>query len=127
MCRFVLPDKTAGGPRGKIMERLGPEAFEGARLARRGTWVVAFLADWCPFCRAFAPDFEALQGAGPFEIAVADVSDENNPLWERFDVEVIPTLVAFRDGAAVFRRDGRSGRGLGTPDLKALQRALAPT
>ena len=109
------------------MERIGPDAFEGDRLLRRGTWAVAFLADWCPFCRAFAPKFEALAGSGPFQIAVADVTDENSPLWERFEVEVVPTLLAFRDGKSIFRRDGHLGRGLAPGDLADLEKALGPT
>jgi thioredoxin 1 len=108
------------------VERLGPDAFDGDRLRRRGTWAVAFSADWCPFCRAFVPEFEALRGTGPFEIAIGDLTDEENPLWERFDVDVVPTLVAFRDGAAIFRRNGRLGAGLDAADLTALREALGP-
>jgi|HubBroStandDraft_1064217.scaffolds.fasta_scaffold07693_5 thioredoxin 1 len=109
------------------MEKLGPGEFEGKRLKRRGTWVVAFSADWCPFCRSFLPEFEALRGSGPFEIAVGDLTDETSPLWDRFEVEVVPTLVAFREGEAIFRRDGRLGRGLGPADFEALRTALQPT
>jgi thioredoxin-like negative regulator of GroEL len=108
------------------MERLGADAFTGERLNRSGTWAIAFLADWCPFCRAFEPKFAALEGTGSFEIAKGDLTDENNPLWETFHVDVVPTIVAFRDGAAIFRKDGRLGRGLGTKDLKALTDALPP-
>ena len=107
-----------------MLERLGPEAFEGNRLRRDGTWALAFLADWCPYCRAFVPDFEALQGSGPFEVAIADLTDEESPLWEQFRVEVVPTLVAFRSGQAIFRRDGILGQGLSTADLTALRGAL---
>jgi thioredoxin 1 len=106
------------------MERLGSEAFEGDRLRRSGTWAVAFLADWCPYCRAFAPEFGTLEGTGAFEVAVADVTDEESPLWERFGVEVVPTLIAFHDGAVIFRRDGILGQGLSTSDLTALRGAL---
>ena len=109
------------------MERLGPEAFDGDRLRRRGTWAIAFLADWCPFCRAFAPKFEALGRTGLFEIGTADLTDEETPLWERFGVEVVPTIIAFREGKAIFRRDGTLGRGLAAGDLAALRGALAPT
>ncbi len=107
------------------MERLGADAFDGDRLRRSGTWAIAFLADWCGFCQAFAPKFEALAGSGPFEIAIADVTDEDNPLWERFNVEVVPTLLGFRDGPTIFRRDGRLGSGLAASDLSALRDALA--
>lgn len=108
----------------RSMERLGPEAFEENRLRRAGTWAVAFLADWCPYCRAFAPEFEALQGSGPFEVAVADLTEEESPLWEDFRVEVVPTVIAFRDGRAIFRRNGILGQGLSTADLTALRGAL---
>lgn len=104
------------------MERIGPDAFDGERLRRPGTWVIGFLADWCPFCRAFRPKLEALATAG-HAVALADLTDEENPLWERFGVEVVPTVIVFRDGATVFRRDGRLGRGLGETDLEAIEQA----
>jgi thioredoxin 1 len=106
------------------MERLGAEAFEGDRLRRGGTWAVAFLADWCPYCRAFAPEFERLQESGQFELAEADLTDEESPLWNQFAVEVVPTIVAFREGKVIFRRDGILGQGLSTADLAALRGAL---
>ncbi len=106
------------------MERIGPEAFDGQRLRRPGVWIVGFLADWCPFCRAFAPRLEALAKAGR-SVAVADLTDEESPLWERFGVDVVPTILVFRDGSVVFRRDGRLGRGLDAPDLEAAERAMA--
>ncbi|MGC2360062.1 MAG: thioredoxin domain-containing protein [Thermoplasmata archaeon] len=109
------------------MDRIGPEAFEGDRLLRQGTWAIAFLADWCPFCRSFAPEFEALAVSQDFQIAVADLADEDSPLWERFDVAVVPTIIAFRDGRSIFRRDGHLGEGLSTADLAALTQALGPT
>lgn len=109
------------------MERLGAEAFEGDQLRRRGTWAICFLADWCPFCHAFEPAFGSLAGGGAFEIAIGDVTDESSSLWERFNIDVVPTVVVFRDGKAVFRRDGRLGVGLSSTDLKAIRNALGPT
>jgi thioredoxin 1 len=105
-----------------LPERIGAEAFDGPRLRRNGTWVIAFIADWCPFCRAFAPAFAALKG-GDFGLAIADVSDEESPLWERFEIEVVPSMVVFRDGASVFRADGRFMEGLGPKDLDAVRAA----
>ncbi|MGI0071057.1 MAG: thioredoxin family protein [Thermoplasmata archaeon] len=106
------------------MERFGPGAFDGQRLRRPGTCGVAFLADWCPFCRSFGPEFERLAGTGPFELAEADLTDEESPLWERFGIGVVPTVLVFRDGEMTFRRDGRLGRGLEPADLDALRAAL---
>ena len=106
------------------LERVGPEAFDGVRLRRPGTVAVAFLADWCPFCRAFAPAFAALaRPAGP-SLLVADVTSEESPLWDRFAVDVVPTVVVFRDGTPVLRADGVAGAGLAPAELRAIRAAL---
>jgi thioredoxin 1 len=106
------------------MERLGPDAFDGDRLRRPGTWAVAFSADWCPYCRRFVADLERLAGTGPFEVAMGDLTDEDSPLWEQFRVDVVPTVVVFRDGAPSFRRDGVLGHGLTADDLHQIRAAL---
>ena len=106
------------------VERLPAQAFDGDRLARPGTWAVAFVADWCPFCRRFRPEFEALPGPVGFRRGWGDVTDLESPLWDSFHLEVVPTVVAFRDGAVVFRIDGVAGVGLGPADLDALRQAL---
>ncbi len=107
------------------MEKWGAEAFRGDRLGRPGDWGVCFLADWCPFCRAYAPLFQRLDGVAPFPLAVADVTDLESPLWDTFHIDVIPTLVAFRDGKAIWRKDGVPMVGLNAGDLDELRKALA--
>lgn len=101
---------------------IDPGAFRGAELARPGTWVVAFLADWCPFCRAFYPPFAALDRRG-FELARADLTSMDSGLWDRFRIEVVPTVLVFREGKVVYRADGRCGEGLGPRDLEEIARA----
>jgi thiol-disulfide isomerase/thioredoxin len=104
------------------LERLGPEAFERLELRRSGVWAIAFLADWCPYCREFVPGFAAL-GGHSFGVAVADVTSIESPLWERFGIEVVPTVIVFRDGVAGFRADGRYMEGLDANDLRAISAA----
>jgi thioredoxin 1 len=106
------------------LERLDARAFEGGKLRRSGTWAVVFLAEWCPFCREFGPLFASL--ANEAKVAVGDLTDMESPLWEEFAVEVVPTVVVFRDGTAIFRRDGVLGEGLGARDLVAVRAALVP-
>lgn len=44
--------------------------------------------------------------------ADVDLSDMDDPLWETFDIKVVPTIIVFKEGQAVFRKDGILGRGL---------------
>jgi len=109
------------GPR---LERVGAEAFDGDRLRRPGRVAVAFLADWCPFCRAFEPEFARIAAGAPERFLVADLTSEESPLWERFRVEIVPTVVVFDSGRAVFRADGVAGEGLDERDLEAVSTAV---
>ena len=119
------------------MEHLTAADFDGTKLSRDGTVAVAFAADWCPYCRAFMAEFAAAELSAPK--AMGNVTDEESALWDDFALEVVPTLVLFRDGAAVWRRDGRRkvgplaalrGRGsflnagLNAGDIDALRAAL---
>lgn len=107
-----------------MMERLGADAFDGLRLRREGRWVVCFAADWCPFCRAFLPQLARHRFPAGTGVAMADLTDEEDPRWTTFEVEVVPTLALFENGDLVGRWDGRLGQGLGALELRALSERL---
>ncbi len=50
--------------------------------------------------------------------AEVDISDTEDSLWETFDIKVVPTLIIFKGGQPVFRRDGVLGRGLSRKALE---------
>jgi len=77
-----------------------------------------FTAEWCPFCRRFTPVFESAVKEKEIPWAYVDVSDLMNPLWDTFDIQVVPTIIVFRDGNAAFRKDGILGRGLSAQDVE---------
>jgi thioredoxin 1 len=82
--------------------------------ALAGRKVVAlFHATWCPFCRAFRPQFGELAGlaAGyaPLEVLM---DDEDGPLWDAYQVTAVPTVLFFDDGRVTSRLDARPGIGL---------------
>lgn len=106
------------------MERLSASDFTDKHLDRPGRWAVCFLADWCPFCQDFRPKFEAFTPPANVRMARVDVTDLESPLWERFGVDVVPTLATIIDGELTWRRDGLLGRGLSEKDLADLDRAL---
>ena len=104
------------------MERLTGADFDGTKLSRDGTLAVTFSAKWCPYCREFMAEFKTAELS--VEKAMGDVTDEESALWDNFELEVVPTLVLFRDGAAVWRRDGIRHAGLTASDIDALRAAL---
>jgi len=102
---------------------VGADEFEGRRLRRDGVWAVAFAADWCPFCRAFLPRFAELGIRHP-QLLIADLTDEDSPLWDRFDIQVVPTVLVFVDGQPQDRFDGLGGVGLTQEAVDAIAAAL---
>ena len=107
------------------MLSLKPDDFSGTRLLDSRNVLAVFYANWCPFCRRFLTLFEGtmMKKTNP-QGALVDISDEDNPLWETFEVNVVPTLVGFRDGAAIVRKDGTAGVGLGAPELEDALREM---
>ena len=110
-----------------FLPRLGLEDFEDQNLKRDGDWAVCFAADWCPYCRAFLTRFAELKEEADregFQMAMGDMEDYESELWDQFDLEVVPVLVAFRDGKIIWRRDGAPGVGLEEKDLQAICQAM---
>jgi len=96
-----------------------PEEFQREILDAEEPTVVVFWASWCPYCRAFKPHFDAKASESGVRFAVVHLEDDDNPLWEAYRVDVVPSLAYFRDGALAARKDGRLGRGLAPTELDA--------
>lgn len=88
---------------------------------------VLFHASWCPFCRSYKPTFDeesaSLTGREPID---ALIDDESNPLWLKYNIEIVPTVIFFEDGKVVKRLDGKPGAGLRRGELSGAIAQLGP-
>jgi len=104
---------------------LGAHDFAGTRLLDSRNILAVFYAGWCPFCGSFLTLFETTMKEKTDPLAaLVDISDTKNPLWENLEVKIVPTLVGFREGEPVVRKDGVPGVGLGMPELEDALREM---
>jgi thioredoxin 1 len=103
-----------------------PEEFRREVLVSMDPIIALFYADWCPFCRRYLPVFEAYAANARVRFVGVNISDEDNPLWEEYNIDVVPTLIHFRGGRAVNRIDGTLGVGLKERQLKELLQSPVP-
>ncbi|MEL7485040.1 MAG: thioredoxin [Planctomycetota bacterium] len=72
--------------------------------------VVEFWASWCMPCRMVEPVIRQLAGEFEGRVMVGQVdTDQNRDLAHRFEVNAVPTIVIYRDGAPVSRFVGLTG------------------
>ncbi len=73
------------------------QALEGEKPV-----LVEFWAPWCVYCRRIGPAFDKIAEQYADTLAVGKVNiDEESELADRFNIEVIPTLVIFKNGQRV--------------------------
>ena len=76
------------------MEHVLPGEFDSKVLNNEKKTLVLFYADWCPYCANFKPTFEEIDSSN-LQKKVALVNEDGNPLLDRFNIQAIPTTIAF--------------------------------
>lgn len=80
--------------------------FQQEVLGPQSVVLVDFWAPWCGPCRMLSPVVDEITEEQP-QIKVGKVNvDEQRELASQFKIELIPTLIAFRDGAEIGRLEG---------------------
>ena len=103
-----------------------PAAFQKTVVESDEPTVVMFWATWCPFCRRFKQEFERLAASHPWRFAAVYLDDEDNPLWDDYAVDVVPTLALFHDGKVVGRVTSAARRADGSVVALAYVRTEVP-
>jgi thiol-disulfide isomerase/thioredoxin len=90
------------------------ETIESTELRRRlgegAGFVALFVADWCGHCQRLRAELDRGPRTG-LPIVEVDISEDDDPAWDEWRVELVPTAVLFRGGREAGRRTA-SFRGL---------------
>ena len=88
-------------------------------LKKHESVLALFYASWCPYCTAFVPSFSKKVAGFKSGIVIHVLLDDfDNPLWDEFDIEAVPTIIYFEHAEVAKRLDGRFGVGLNMPQFE---------
>lgn len=104
---------------------INPSSLE-EHLSKTKKTAVLFVLSHCPFCNAFKPSFETFSGECKKDCDFLEIvlDDYDNPLWEKYKIDVVPTIILFDKGRIIERCDGIGGVGLKKEDLKKIDSLL---
>jgi thioredoxin 1 len=88
-------------------------------LKKNEKGLVLFYASWCPYCMSFVPVFDKKIVNFAFGSALhVLLNDYDNPLWDDYSIDAVPTVIFFEKGKVSRRLDGKFGVGLSEKQLK---------
>ena len=78
-----------------------------------------FYSSWCPYCRSFLTIFTNISSSqGISSTLGVKLDDYDNPLWNDYAIQTVPTVILFDQGHVVSRIDGKIGYGLSEQQFK---------
>jgi thiol-disulfide isomerase/thioredoxin len=77
---------------------------------------VLFYATWCPYSLKFLPIFKQMAEKYPKSFMMIP-NDGNEDLFDKYSIEVFPTVLYFEKGKISHRLDGKAGIGLNNNNM----------
>jgi thioredoxin 1 len=106
------------------MEHVSPEEFDSKVLNSDKKTIVLFYATWCPYCSNFKPTFESVKIETATKLG-SIIDEDENPLWDRFNIQAVPTIITFQNGKIISRRDAKKQVGLTKSDMDSIIKELS--
>ena len=101
------------------MIEVNDEQDLGRELKGNCKVLALFYASWCPYCMNFLQAFDKNIANYQFDSIIrVNLDDYDNPLWDTYSVEAVPTVIFFEETKIRSRLDGRFGEGLNEKQLK---------
>lgn len=96
-----------------MARELNSNEFKNEVLNGKGTVLVDFSATWCEPCKMLAPIIEELseEMEGKAKVFKVDV-DNSGDLAQEYKIMNVPTVIIFKDGAAVDKMIGFQPKGV---------------
>lgn len=89
-----------------MLKHVNTNNFEKEVLNSEKVVLVDFFATWCGPCQMLSPILEKISSSrAEFDIAKIDV-DEAGKLAEQYKIEVVPTMIIFKNGQSVDKISG---------------------
>jgi len=83
------------------------------QLASNSRVLALFHASWCPFCRSFVGIFDKhAKNPGKDTCIKVRIDEDENPLWEIYELDAVPSIILFENGQVKHRLDCHLGAGL---------------
>ena len=105
--------RTAPGKIDRITVLADPDDISPC-LGKDKKTMVLFEMTRCPYCLIFQSrflDFAEKRGED-FAFFRVKIDDPNNPLWQRYEILAVPTVILFSEGRIIARADSILALGL---------------
>lgn len=94
-----------------MLRHINEKEFEKEVIQNKGIVLVDFFATWCPPCKMLSPVLEEIsESRGPYEIVKINI-DENLNVSSEYNIEVVPTMLVFKNGKVIDKAVGYMPKG----------------
>ena len=98
---------------------IGKTELESKIMNSNEPKIAVFAAKWCGFCKRFMELVTKYKSSGSIsQLSIIDTDSDDGSLWEKYRIDIVPTIIVFKGGKEVFRQGGRSMQGLNQKDLE---------